>query len=302
MQVLSVMAVALCVATTGNFSQAASLSYVGSDFDIGGTFFPGGSAPYTVVPWRSETSSKAFDVDGNDVYGSAGYAMFATQFNWPNQGCCGASVAFDSATYPNLIELPSFVAGSQNLTTNKVGGWNYALVDDPELVNGFRDYNWGDNLSPPVDPPNSQSPYVKIGTVAGSDIYGNDPLSTPAGRWAFEIGPNPPEKIRVGIMTDGLDANHWAADEVLLAELEGSSFSNSVTSGSIDRNRFVDIHTFDIVDAQEGDQFAVLASAAPGGNGSISGVTFDYIPEPSGLILSLMGMFSMLGLRKRVAR
>ena len=50
---------------------------------------------------------------------------------------------FASATHPNLVNLPSFVASSQALVSNKVGGWAYALVDDPTLVNGYRDYNWG---------------------------------------------------------------------------------------------------------------------------------------------------------------
>src|SRR5690606_4911181 len=128
---------------------------------------------------------KSHDIDGDNVYGSAGYALFATEFNWPSVSCCGASVAFDSATYPNLVELPSFIANTTNLTTNKVGGWNYALIDDPELVNGIRDYNWGDTQDPPVDPPHTQSPYVKMGIISGADIYGNSPADGPAGRWAF---------------------------------------------------------------------------------------------------------------------
>jgi len=273
-------------------SQAAVLDYAGTHFDIGGTFFPGGAPPYVVVPWRSEISAKPMDIDGNNVYGSAGYALFATQFNWPNQGCCGSSVPVDSATYPNLIDLPSFISDSQFLVSNKVGGWGYALIDDPTLVNGYRDYNWGDTQDPPVDPPNSQSPYVKMGIIEGIDTLGNNPRDVPAGRWAFEIGANPPLIIRVGVMNDGLDAGQWTANEVLLAEFDGTDFSNAVSSGTVARNRYVDIHFFDIVGAQEGDQFAVLARASGDGWGGISGVTFDYIPEPSSTALVLIGMLA----------
>ncbi len=276
---------ALCGISAGVANvQAASLSFVGSDYDLV-PLYPGGSAPYVVVPWRSDIKAKAFDIDGNDVYGSDGYALFATQFNWPNQGCCGSSQPFASATYPNKIELPSYVTATANLVTNKVGGWTYALIDDPALVNGYRDYNWGDTLVPPVSPLHSQSPYMKMGILDGGDIYGNDPktAATGAGRWAFTVGADVPDRIRVGVMTDGLDDVAWAATEVLLHQVSGNAIIGTATSGSVVRNRFVDIHTFDIVGAQPGDTFAIFAKApATGlGNGAISGVTFDAVPEPA---------------------
>ena len=240
------------------------------------------------MPWRSDISAKTLDADTNNVYGSAGYALFATQFNWPNIECCGSSVPFDDPTYPNMTNLPAFVDASQSLTANKVGGWVYALIDDPTLVNGFRDYNWGDTLTPSVGDltgqPHSQSPYVKLGIVDGTDLFGNDPKTSSfgAGRWAFQVGAGVPSSFRVGVMTDGLDANQWAATEVLLAQVSGSPVpaivGTPVSSGSLTRNRFVDMHFFDIVGAQPGDQFAIFAKASSDGNGAISGITFDVSP------------------------
>jgi len=286
-------------------ANAAALSYAGSDYDIGGTFYPGGSAPYVVVPWRSDISAKAFDIDGNNVYGSDGYALFGTQFNWPNTGCCGASVPFASATYPNMISLPSYVTASQHLVSNKVGGWNYALVDDPTLVNGYRDYNWGDTLVPPVSPLHSQSPYVKIGGLEGTDIFGNNPktAATGAGRWSFTVGADVPNRLRVGVMTDGLDDTVWAATEVLLDQMSGTMIIDSVTTGAVVRDRFVDIHTFDIVGAQPGDTFAIFAKgpATGNGNGSIAGVTFDAVPEPASASMVTIA-FAAFGLVVRAGR
>jgi hypothetical protein len=276
----------LCVAalSAAKNGHAAALSFVGSDYDIV-DLYPGGTAPYVVVPWRSEIKTKAFDIDGNDVYGTDGYALFATQFNWPNQGCCGGGQPFDSATYPNKIVLPNYVSASANLVNSKVGGWTYALIDDPALVNGYRDYNWGDTLVPPVSPLHSQSPYLKMGILDGGDIFGNNPktAATGAGRWAFTIGADAPHRIRVGVMTDGLDDVAWAATEVLLHQVSGTSIIGTAASGTVVRDRFVDIHTFDIVGAQPGDTFAIFAKApATGlGNGAISGVTFDAVPEPA---------------------
>ena len=296
----STLLLALAAIVAAGRVEAVSYSYVGTDYDIGGTFYPGGTAPYVVAPWRSSDAAKAFDIDGNDVYGTAGYAMFATQFNYPNAGCCGSSVPFASATYPNLVSTPNWIAGTQNLTTNKVGGWGYALADDPTLTNGPRNYNWGQSLAPPV---NGQVPYVKIGILDGNDIFGNNPQSTPAGRWAFTVGANAPAVIRVGVMTDGLDATQWAASEVVLAEVSGSptpSVVGSVSSGTVTRDRFIDIHTFDIVGAQPGDSFAIMARAASGGFGAISAVTFDVIPEPASIGIALTALGALVGFRRRL--
>lgn len=299
----AVVAAACACAPT---AQAASLNFVGSDSDIGGTFFPGGAPPYTVVPWRSETATKLYDADGNNVYGSEGYAAFATQFAYPTYpGCCGSSVSFGSATYPNKIDLPSFVSASQNLTSNKVGGWSYALIDDPDLVNGYRDYNWGTTLSPPRPGPD-QSPYVKLGILDGGDIFGNNPKTAAngSGRWAFTVGADVPHRFRVGVMTDGLDSTVWAATEVLLHQVSGTSIVNTAMTGTLVRNRFVDIHSFDIIGAQPGDSFAIFARApAVGdGNGAISAVTFDlYVPEPASAALALVAMFGLACVRRRSA-
>ncbi|MGD9632932.1 MAG: hypothetical protein AB7G28_20835 [Pirellulales bacterium] len=278
--------------------RAATLGYSGSDYDIGGTFFPGGTPPdhpYVVVPWRSNSTPKTVDLDGNNVYGSAGYAMFGTEFQYPNAfPCCGSAVPADSATHPNLISLPSFVTASQILTPNKVGGWTYALVDPPS-VNGARDFNWGQSQSPPTE---FQAEYVKIGILDGNDVFGNNPktAATGAGRWAFTVGAGVPNKFRIGVMTDGLDDTVWAATEVLLHQIgAGNSIIQTATTSSVVRNRFVDIHTFDIVGAQPGDTFAIFAKATPNpfaGNGAISAVTFDLVPEPAsaGLLASLLAI------------
>src|SRR5690606_35987017 len=71
---------------------------------------------------------------------------------------------------------------------------------------------------------------------------------------------------------------NWAATEILLAqvsEVTEEIVGLPVTTGEVVRNRFVDMHFFDITDAQPGDQFAILAKASSDGFGAISGVTFD---------------------------
>jgi hypothetical protein len=297
----------LCVAALGAVEvRAAGLSFVGSDKNIGGTFFASSGKPaneqsYWVVPWRTETP-KAYDLDGNNVYGSDGYAMFGTEFQYPEAyPCCGSAVSPTSATHPNIISLPSYVSASQflvNAGNSKVGGWGYALVDDPRLTNGYRDYNWGDSQVPPANPPHSQAPYVKIGILEGPDIFGNNARNPGgAGRWAFTVGANAPSRIRVGVMTDGLDAEQWSSAEVLLHQVVGTSIIGTATTGAISQfspgtNRFVDIHTFDIVGAQAGDTFAIFSKAFSSGQGGISAVTFDAapVPEPASLVVGAIAL------------
>ncbi len=284
-------------------SALATLNYAGTEYNIGGTFFPGGSAPYVVVPWRSDSVTKALDIDGNNVYGSDGYALFATQFNWPNQGCCGSVQAVNSATYPNLIDLPSYVSASQFLVNNKIGGWNYALIDDPTLVNGYRDYNWGNTQVPAVVPANSQSPYVKMGNIEGNDILGNNARTGPngAGRWGFTLGADVPQTVRVSVMSDGYDGTNWSATEVLLARVDNvGGILDIVGSGALTRNRFVDMHTFDIVGGQAGENYAIFAKASGDGQGAIAGVAFDsVVPEPTGVVLLLWAVGSLVAFPKR---
>lgn len=304
-QVLAAGVIALAVVQAQ--SKAASLSAVGTDYNIqtqpGGTFFPGGSAPYQVVKWRNNEIAKPLDLDADNVYGTDGYLMIATQFNFPNAGCCGSSVPFASATYPNLASLPSYVTSTQNLTTNKVGGWNYALADDPVYVNGTVDPSWYTSVAPTA--PSNQEPYVKIGIVDGNDIYGNDPkiAAGGAGRWRFQVGPGVPSQFRVGVMTDGLDGTNWAATEVLLAQVTGGPgltiVGSAVTTGALVRNRFIDMHFFDIVGAQPGDEFAIFAKASSDGNGAISAISFDTVPEPAGLAIAVIAMFGASVFRRR---
>jgi hypothetical protein len=282
------IAVTVALVTTAAELQAVTLGFAGSHLDIGGTLFPGGGPAdvqnYWVVPWRSEFNSKPLDADGNDVYGSAGYALFATTSTYPNANLLsGEQLTIEGDDlFPNLIDLPAWVADSQILSSKMVGGYGYSLIDDPQLVNGYRDFNWGDSQSPPANPPHSQSPYVKIGILDGGDVLGNsDPKAAPAARWGFEVGENAPAAFRVGVMADGLDGSVFAPIEITLTHAIENTPQSTISSGDLIPNRFVDVHLFDIVGAQPGDQFVFAAKAGNSvswSSAGIAGFTFDLLP------------------------
>lgn len=297
----TVLAAAIAISIAPH-AQAVDLSFAGSHLDIGGTFFPGGGPAdvqaYVVVPWRTSSAGNTYavvDEPGERYYGRDGYALFGTRFDYPNAnlapGTSGApGDAFFESVFPNLIDLPDFVIDSQILASRVVGGYGYALIDDPQLTAGIRDWSWGDSQSPQSA---GQPPYVKLGLLDGWDQFGNDPANTaglPAGRWGFEVGADTPAKFRLGVMVDGTDNSNFVPEEIFLANvsaLGSGAILDSVSSGVVTSNRFVDMHFFDITNAQEGDLFAIGVRSKDGsisfGNSGVAGFSFDVFPEAPSL-------------------
>lgn len=279
---------------------AVTLEFAGSHANIGGTFFPGGGPAdvqsYVVVPWRTNSAANVFATqeEPNRYYGSAGYALFATTFTYPNANLLGGEGALDpngeDPLFPNLIELPSWIAESQILATRMAGGYGYSLIDDPALTHGYRDYNWGDSQSPPANPPHSQAPYVKMGFLDGNDIMGNNPTEEITGRWGFQVGADAPAAFRIGVMTGGMDSENFTPSEIFLQQFDdttpiGTPIGSGALTGAL-HDRFVDMHFFDIIGAQEGDQFVLGVLARDGsvsfGNAGVAGFSFDILAEVPG--------------------
>lgn len=287
---------AVVLLACANSGRAVTLQYAGSHENIGGTFFPGGGPAdvqsYVVVPWRTSSANNTFAVSTEPLqqyYGSAGYALFATTFTYPNANLYGGEPAIDPGfgdpLFPNMIDLPDWVAESQILATRMAGGYPYSLIDDPVLTHGYRDYNWGDSQSPPANPPHSQAPYVKMGFLDGNDLLGNNPTSSVTGRWGFIVGPDVPPAFRVGVMTGGMDSSNFAPSEVFIQQYDnlvpvGDPLGTGTLTGGL-RDRFVDMHFFDIIGAQEGQQFAFGVTAGDGsfGNAGVAGFSFDVLPN-----------------------
>ncbi|QDV74038.1 hypothetical protein [Botrimarina mediterranea] len=295
------LAVALmCAGAMTTTAQASTVTYAGTQYDIGGTFFPGGGPAdanaYVVAGWRGSDVAKTHDLDSNNTYGSAGYAMFGTRFDYPNANATGGNAFVnptDNSVFPNLIDLPNWVSGSQILASRKAGGWGYALIDDPQLTNGPRDFTWGASQTPASV---FQPPYVKLGILDGTGTpSGADGVGAPAERWSFTLGADAPEVFRVGVMTDGLDSTNWAPSEVRISSSLGGG---QVSTGTVTKNRFIDMHFFDIVGGQSGETFTFYAFNPGGGSAGISGFTFE-IPEPvSATLVGLATIVVTVGQRR----
>lgn len=302
---LAMAAVAVC-SSFAAVAFSATTSYVGTEYDIGGNYYPGDGpanvSPFFVVPWRSNSTTKLYDADGNNVYGSAGYYLFGTWFDYPDRNAIGGSTYInpaDTSMCHNLTSAPAFVAGSHILATRKTSGWNYSIIDDPTLTNGTRDTNWGLSQTPAAV---NQAPYVKLGFLDGGDVFGNNLTSTTGvARWGFQVGANAPATFRVGVMTDGGDNAAFAPNEMLLAQVVGNAPVSLITSGTVTTSRYgVDMHFFDISGAAAGDQFVFFVKNSQSynwGNAGVAGFSFDVVPEPCTLLL--LGLLGAAGLVRR---
>lgn len=297
----------LCVATVASTCCGAALQFVGSQVNLEDQF-PGGGLPYVTVPWRTSRDANIYSTGTaypDQFYGKDGYALFATTFSYPAANdIAGTGFTpeqyyneeddFYRTFYPNLTDLPSWVSDSQILSTTMVGGYAYSLIDDPVLMdNGIRHWSFDGTNYPPAAAGNNtgQNPWVKMGFLDGADLLGNIPENAPTGRWGFTVGPDTPSAFRVGVMTGGMDAERFAPTEVFLQQFDntgptpvpvGSPVQTGILSGDL-KDRFVDMHFFDITNAQEGDSFVFAATAAPntgaGTGAGIAGFSFDVLPD-----------------------
>jgi hypothetical protein len=267
-------------------SAVADLRFVGSQYDVGGTFFPGYQFPQaSVVPWRSDHSGNVFSRRRQATgryYGVDGWAVFGTHFDFPNANSLSGNVDYrlvDDPLLPNYEEMPDFIAATQILAHHKAGGDAAALIDDPRTQWAGRWWTFDGVNYPPPDGTNTTgvNPFLKTGYLHGWDEFGHDPVQRAAGRWGFVFGDNPPKRLRIGVMTDGLADRNRAPEEVYLLQVDPNDpfFNNYLqtsSTGSIPydeiggettpgTNRFIDMHFFDIVDPQPGDIIAVAARA-----------------------------------------
>ncbi|MEX2093860.1 MAG: hypothetical protein WD971_14335, partial [Pirellulales bacterium] len=188
-------------------ASAAELAYVGTHYDVSGTYFPTYSYPQnSIVEWRSDNSNNVFSARHTATgryYGVDGWALFGTKFDFPDANATGDIFyrLADDPELPNLSELPNFVAGAEILAHHKAGGGSAALIDDPRTQWGGRWWTFDGTNYPPPDGTNTTGvvPYLKVGFLHGWDEYGHDPQTGPAARWGFTLGEHVPKHFRVGV-------------------------------------------------------------------------------------------------------
>ncbi len=289
-----VMAVVIAMGAASS-AAAVTLNFAGSQANVDNGFFPGGQLPYVTAYWRSDTEANIYAASQespNRYYGTAGYALFATTFTYPDANLLPGNPNLptdgSNSDYPNIISTPEWVSDSQPLATRMAGGYGYSLIDDPVLQHGVRHWTFDGVDYPDAGsgaPNTGQNPYVKMGFLDGGDIFGNSPTEEPTGRWAFTVGAGAPAAFRIGVMTGGGDNENFAPAEVYLQQFDGTTpIGTPLGSGALSGNlkdRFVDMHFFDVIGAVEGQTFAIGVMAGPNsfGNAGVAGISFDVLTD-----------------------
>jgi hypothetical protein len=245
--------------------QAATITYVGSQLDIGDG-------------WRTPAVTKPLDPDGDNIIGSDGYFMF-------NTGYTGSTFRFDPPPfdpadgYGNAsVDLPSFVTISDFGSGGSVTATAFSQIDDPlnpgtDFLSGTAVRNAGADGAEvsfyKLTFNNAPAEGVRVGVLVNNAEWGN------AGQIRFELDSNP--LITVSANTtrpeNGINDFFFFDFEDLS---DGDTFSFYASDDTTDNT----VNPFET---------------------RFGGFTFAVIPEPG--TLSLLGIaamtLSILRLRKR---
>jgi len=215
--------------------------------------------------WRNTDVVKLFDADANNVYGTAGYFLIAT----------GGAGGVSPTSGTDIIMNPAFIAaGSQGVLpgVNRAAFPSYDVINDPAFPH------------PPT------TPTLISGTV--TDGTGDKVSFTIAAGGA-------PASFRLSIFADNLDGVGFNAASLTVRNAANTA---TATAPSIVGNQDTDLYVFQIDGAVAGEQFFVAAAQGANGTATFAGLAYDVVPEPTSMVLGLIGGVGMLGMLRRRQR
>ena len=249
---------ALALVTTAN----AAVTFAGSILN---------NASSEVSSWSSTSAAKTLDIDGNNYYGSDGYA-------WMNN--------IDADGEPKTVDFGLVQAAPGYFTSGIFYNGTGSGVSGS--FSGA-----GDRLDPTgVTPTN-------VG-YAGANYDGTTGATTLQNLFVYTMNRDmlAGETIRVGVVLDSLDAGVVGADFLSL------SAGGVAAASGLNRNSSLDMYFFDVTGLVSGDTIQILGAKAADSSGfgynavTIGGVTFDSVPEPSSALLGGLGLLAMLRRRR----
>ncbi len=220
---------------------AATTTFVGSIADNAGS---------EVTQWRTATTVKTRDVDGNNIYGSSGYSIFRG-----DQGGGGATAWNTQILEVQVPGLSLMQAGAGTTgTLPRVGNFNGATDWDSPL-GGTRNMGYaGPRRAPATD--------------------GAVPLTQ---AFTYSVQQNFSNVLRMGIVSDGFGDSH-----IPLANLRviagGSQADATIVANPV--NSAPDMYFFDLNGLQSGDTIEIWMEGVIGADTTfswptINGVTFE---------------------------
>ena len=228
----------------------------------------------TTPAYLSTDVPKAFDVDGDNAYGTAGRFMFGEN---------GGGQANGQPFSVHIDMLPSWVTSvtaGTDFASIAYGYPTYAAIDHPELSPGPSVPDWSSRSG--------------IGLSTTADTEFESILN-------FTIGEDTPEQFRVGVMAgnEGNTDGRWDPIGISLTGPDGGATVASLPITDLGWV-FFDVDT----DGATHGTFTISAQQRLATQGpSIGGITFDIVPEPSTFLLATLGLVSLgaIGRRRRGA-
>lgn len=269
-------------ASAASAASAATFNYVGTDFNnVGGN---------PVQDWRTPTVPKGFDLDGDNIYGSAGYLLFGTTDN---------SEGFEDI-YPGAANL--FTADGTRLDTlNNLPSW-FNISDAgnaPTFVRVF-----GGNFYPEVDDPSNPGSDTNIGYGGYWDFGAGTPNDWFANIFSIALNNapganNPNATIRVGfLMHNNVIDQSVVAPKVIGVgdDAVNAAYGTNFAGNFGFLTMFYDISGYGSSDAAE-----VFARTFENTNDLvITGITLDVVvPTPGAGMLAGLGLACVAGRRRR---
>ena len=252
----------------------------GTGYDLTGP----GSATNEIGAWRSTDVTKTFDIDGDNIYGTAGF-IFAGDGGATGNNQDFARRAESAPSWATITPATATDSLDGNLTGLAVDA-NANFFDDPNAPTGASVADWG-----------SQGFFTVVNTGENSV----------AGDWhtAFQVDllPGTPTEIRLGIFGGNQDNgdNRWDSTGYRISSDGGATWTE-ITGLLGNAGTALNAVFFD-VDLNGEDTGSLLIAGQQSRNQndftSIAGITFDAIPEPSSSALLGLGVLGFLARRRR---
>lgn len=235
--------------------------------------YQGVDATSAVAEWRTSTTLKTLDIDGDNVYGTFGAV------NWTPGSGAGAASTINAQAAGSTAPGWAYV-DEVSWTQDHFANSGYTMIDDlqnPSLdtLAGIGAVNWPGSIT-----------FEMTGTAA-----------TYAGA-----------TVRIGFMADVLALSEWTADQGKTYQLT-QTFGGSGDSGIISLrsggsgNGQPEMYLFDVTGVSPGDRFTITAHSSSVQAGYVGAVSFDLIPtvipEPSSALLGAAGLMAVLVRRRR---
>ena len=216
--------------------------------------------------WRTSGIVKANDVDGDNIYGTAGYKI----------------ASFDPDTNPLNILLPSWATFSlaPGLSFEGPGAEEYQATFDDVTLTG---------VGPVAD-------------IIAGDWY-RDGGGGPNVQDFFIITLTAPASFRLGVIgdqtTNAVTGLINESSDAVQVTGPGGADSGLMVSGT--KNSIPDYYLFDIT-GTTGDVFTIKGRNNTGyDDNSLGGFFVDQVPEPSSAALAALGLLGLIGRRRRTA-